>query len=75
VGSKAREYLVLIFVCRGCTIGSADKRYDKLFKLIEGQFESAKIKVQNAKLLNPPLADGLFYYCFYGEYKDRQPAV
>lgn len=29
----------------------------KVFKLAYGQFKSAKIKTQNAKLLNPPAAD------------------
>jgi hypothetical protein len=29
-----------------------------LLKLTDGQFENAKIKLKNAKLWNPPAADG-----------------
>jgi len=32
-----------------------------LLKLTDGQFENAKIKLQNGKLSNPPAADSLFY--------------
>ena len=32
----------------------------ELLKLTEGQFENAQIKVKNAKLWNPPLADNYF---------------
>jgi len=32
-----------------------------VLKLTDGQFENAKIKVQNAKLRNPPAGGWLFY--------------
>ncbi len=41
---------MLIFVYRAGTIGSVDKRCDKLFKLTEGQFGNAKIKVPSTKV-------------------------